>query len=279
MQSANAVGGMAAVTDESELSGEQAAPGGQVIPSGSRGVRGRSEIYQGLILLAEGYIESMPAAERFRILRAKLERMNLDERRFKVITVTSAVPAEGKSDISVNLARALSIDPLGKTLIIDCDLRKPTVHQFFRVPRENGLSDALFHRKISNRYIKSVAPGLDVITAGTQVVDPTEAIEQPDLASFITQLRDYYRYVIIDCPPVLLCPEPIRLTTLSDTTVLVARAWRTNRKLVREASEAIGPQRILGLVLNDGIDVSGGYLDYGYYGYAGKKLDATPRKK
>jgi capsular exopolysaccharide synthesis family protein len=230
--------------------------------------RGRSDLYQGLVLLAEGYIESAPAAERFRILRAKIERLNLGPvQKIKVISVTSALPSEGKSVCAVNLARALSIDPLGKTLLIDCDLRKPTVNRFFRIPRDNGLSDALFARKLSNQQIRSVAPGLDVMTAGTQVVDPAEAIEQPDLEHFIKELRNYYRYIIIDCPPALLCPEPIRISTIADTTILVARAWRTDRSLVRDAVDAIGQHRLLGVVLNDGMDTSRQYLQYGsYYG-------------
>lgn len=230
--------------------------------------RGRNDLYQGLVLLAEGYIESAPAAERFRILRAKIERLNLGPaQKIKVISVTSALPSEGKSVCAVNLARALSIDPLGKTLLIDCDLRKPTVNRFFRIPRDNGLSDALFARKLSNQQIRSVAPGLDVMTAGTQVVDPAEAIEQPDLEHFINELKNYYRYIIIDCPPALLCPEPIRISTIADTTILVARAWRTDRSLVRDAVDAIGQHRLLGVVLNDGMDTSRQYLQYGsYYG-------------
>jgi len=228
--------------------------------------RVRNDLYQGLVLLAEGYIESAPAAERFRILRAKLERLNVGPvQKVKVISVTSALPSEGKSVCAVNLARALSIDPLGKTLIIDCDLRKPSVNKFFRVPRENGLSDALFRKKLSNQYIKSVAPGLDIMTAGTQVVDPAEAIEQPEFQQFIDELKAFYRYIIIDCPPTLLCPEPIKISTVVDTTILVARAWRTDKSLVKEAAEAIGTHRLLGVVLNDGMDTSKQYSKYGYY--------------
>ena len=234
----------------------------------------RQDIYQGLILLAEGYIESAAAAERFRILRAKLERQNLGEKKFKVIAVTSAVPSEGKSVVAVNLARALSIDPIGKTLLIDADLRKPTVHRFFRTARECGLSDALFNRRILNKFVRSVAPGLDVMTAGTPVVDPTEAVDQPELPTFLEALREYYRYIIIDCPPALLCPEPIRISSIADGTLLVVRAWRTQRHLVREAVDLVGTQRVLGVVLNEGIDASHQYNDYGYYYYSGSHSGA-----
>lgn len=249
----------------------------QEVTAANPHTRGRNDLYQGLILLAEGYIESVPAAERFRILRAKLERMNLGEKKFRTIAITSAIPAEGKSVCSVNLSRALSVDPLGKTLLIDCDLRRPTVHKFFRVQRENGLSDALFSKRFSNKFVKSVAPGLDVLTAGSPVVDASEAIEQPELEMFLQQMKEYYRYIIIDCPPTLLCPEPIRLSTLADTTLLVARAWRTDRRLVQEASEAIGHNRLLGIVLNDGMDASRQYLEYGYY-YYGPQKDSRVRR-
>lgn len=244
------------------------------LPSARPAPRAKSDLHQGLILLAEGYIENAVAAERFRILRAKIERLNLGEKRYKVLVVTSAVPSEGKSVVAVNLARALSIDPLGKTLLIDCDLRKPTVQKFFRTARESGLSDALFHRKMNNKFIRAVAPGLDVITSGTAVVDPTEAIEQPDFERFVTEMREYYRYIIIDCPPVLLCPEPIRISAVADATLLVARAWRTNRNLVKEAVEVIGQQKILGIVLNDGLDSSHKYSDYGYYSYYSRQKES-----
>lgn len=244
-----------------------AAASGSALKVDRAGPRVKNEIVQGLIYLAEGYVESPVAAERFRILRAKIERLNLGEKRFKVIAVTSAVPSEGKSVVSVNLSRALSVDPIGKTLLIDCDLRKPSVQQFFRTTREGGLSDALANRRILNKFIRSVAPGLDVITAGTPVLDATETIEQPELATFINQLREYYRYIVIDCPPVLLCPEPIRISLLADATLLVARAWRTNRNLVKEAVEAIGAPKLLGVVLNDTSDASNSYNDHGYYYY------------
>lgn len=267
MQAVNAqmssVGGM--VNEKQQAMVERRAVVAAPLQKSSRGPK--NEIHQGLILLAEGYIENASAAERFRILRAKIERANLGERKVKVIAVTSAVPSEGKSVVAVNLSRALSIDPVGKTLLIDCDLRKPTIQKFFRTARECGLSDALFNKRLSNKYIRSVAPGLDVITAGTPVVDPTEAVEQPELEVFISQLREFYRYIVIDCPPTLLCPEPIRLTSMADTTLLVARAWRTTKHLVKEAVEQIGERKILGVVLNEATDASHKYSDYGYYYY------------
>jgi capsular exopolysaccharide synthesis family protein len=227
-----------------------------------------NDLYEGTILLSDAEIVCPPAAERYRILRAKIERLNLrKENNYFVFAVTSAIAQEGKSVTSVNLSRALSIDPSGKTLLIDCDLRRPTIHKFFNQKQNGGLSDAIAGLCDVTEVIRSVTPRLDIITAGTPISDPTQAIERPDLENFIARLRQTYRYILIDCPPALLCPEPIRLSTLVDATLLVVRAWRTDKRLVNEAVEVVGKSKILGVVMNDGIDVAREYLSYGYYGY------------
>ena len=231
--------------------------------------RVQNELYQGLVLLADGSLVNIPAAERLRILRSKLERLNLSERKYQIIAISSAVPQEGKSFVSVNLSRALSIDPSKKNLIIDCDLRRPSVHKFFDLPRTPGLSDFLSGAMPLEKVLRPVATGLSVITAGSPVEDPLQILEQEHMARTLDYLRNDFQYIIIDCPPVLLCPEPISLSLLADSTLMVVRAWRTGRRLVKDAVEAIGTSRILGVVVNDCSDAAKEYLEYGYYGYSG----------
>lgn len=226
-----------------------------------------SPLHEGNILFAHEAVKDLPASERFRMIRAKIERQNLVNDAFHIIAVTSSVQGEGKSLVSANLVRALSLDPLGKSLIVDCDLRKPQVHNFFGLSRRPGITDAIFRNIPLESVTNSVAPGLDVITAGSELIDPTQGIERPEFASLLQEMRDKYRYVIIDCPPVLLCPEPITISLIADCTILVVRGWHTARNLVHEAVDAIGKNRILGVILNDGDDASREYLDYGYYGY------------
>ncbi len=226
-----------------------------------------NQLYHGQILLQEGSMTNFPAAERFRILRAKIERNNLGPKRYHVIAVTSAVPEEGKSVVSVNLARALSIDPVGKTLLIDSDLRKPSVHRFFGLNEGPGLSDALVGDQPLFSVIRSASPRLDVITAGTPLLDPTQAVELPEYKLYLDELRKRYRYIIVDCPPTLLCPEPITISSIVDSVLLVVRAWRTPKQLVEEASDILDRSRIMGVVVNDIIDASRVYDHYGYYGY------------
>jgi capsular exopolysaccharide synthesis family protein len=228
-------------------------------------------LYQGSLLTSTGTIVDIMAAERFRILRAKVERHNLGENRAHVIAVTSAVPEEGKSFNAVNLARAFGVDPTGRTLLIDCDLRRPTVHEYFQIPLLPGLTDVLVGGRSIHSVIRPQANGVDVITAGTPVNDPAAVLEQPIFARYLHELKKRYRYVIIDGPPVLVCPEPITLSMIAEATLLVVRAWSTDRRVVQDAVKAVGKNRILGTILNEGSDPAESYSYYRYYGYGNTK--------
>lgn len=226
-----------------------------------------SPIHEGEIFFPREIVHDLPASERFRIIRAKIERLNLLHDNYRVIAVTSSVQSEGKSVVSANLARALSLDPLGKTVIVDCDLRRPNVHSFFAVPRRPGLTDAVYRSIPLEAIVIPITHSLDVVPAGSELIDPAQGVERPEFAQFISDLRQRYRYVVLDCPPVLLCPEPITISLIADTSLLVVRAWHTAKRLVKDAIEHLGRQRILGIVLNEGDDSAREYLDYGYYGY------------
>lgn len=229
--------------------------------------RGQYELYNGSILLSEGEIIDVPAAERFRILRAQIEKQNLSGKKsYHIISVTSAVPEEGKSVVSVNLARALSLDPTSKTLLIDCDLRRPTIHEYWGMERGPGLTDLLTRGASLESVVRPIARGLDLIPAGNPVPDPAQAVEQPVFARYLQELRKHYRYIIVDCPPVLLCPEPITISSVVEGTLLVVRGWRTEKRLVQDAVEALGKNKIMGVVMNDGMDSSKQYQYYRYYG-------------
>lgn len=230
----------------------------------------RSSLSDGVVLLPHSSIEDLQAAERFRILRGQLEqhalKSGLENRR--VYAVTSAVPSEGKSVISVNLARALGTDPRGKALLIDCDLRKPNIHRFFGLNQSQGLSDILLAGKPIKSVLHHVESGLDVITAGSPVVDSTRTIEQPGTQLLFEELKKHYQVIILDCPPSLFCSEPIALAQMASSTLLVSRSWNTEKKLVKEAINLIGKKRIGGLVLNECSDIVN---QYGYYGYYGRE--------
>lgn len=239
------------------------APIAPVLRPGGR----KSSLSDGCVLLSGSVTVDLQASERFRILRTRIERRALAGERLQIIAMTSAIPEEGKSVVAVNLARAFGMDPQGKTLLIDCDLRKPNVHRFFEEIQSPGLSDVLVAGKPIKNVIRSVEPGLDLLTAGSPVVDSTRTIEQPGLGMLLEELRKHYRHIILDCPPVLLCSEPLTLVNMADTSLLVTRSWRTQKKLVREAVNSVGRKAVMGIVMNESTDTLQQYGYYSYYGY------------
>ena len=239
----------------------------------------KSTISDGCVLLSSSQLLDLEAAERFRILRAQIERRALNLGPQNNIAVTSAVPGEGKSVMAVNLARAFGMDPQGKTLLVDCDLRKPNTHRFFNESNSPGLSDILVAGKSIKSVVRSVEPGLDLITAGSPVVDSTRTIEQPGLALMLEELTKHYRRIIMDCPPILLCSEPLALVQRASSAVLVVRAWRTQKRLVKEAVNMIGKKKIVGLVMNECADSLQQYGYYSYYGYNKKAIAKAKLRK
>jgi len=240
--------------------------------------KGMHDLTQGHIFIADGIITNHPAAERFRILKAQIERKNRNDKKFQIISIVSAIPQEGKSVVATNLARALGNDEKKRVLLIDCDLRKSTVHEYFDLQEGPGLSEVLNGRIEIGDAIRAVSPGLDVLTAGTPNEDPTALIEGPEFKAYLDELRAHYDYVVLDCPPALLCPEPITISSLTDATLLVLRAWKTDKRLVEDAVSVIGKQNILGAVVNGSFDTSKSYQTYDYYGYykhAGNRSGST----
>ncbi|HMO16619.1 MAG TPA: CpsD/CapB family tyrosine-protein kinase [Oligoflexia bacterium] len=240
---------------------------GKSLSNNSRNIS--RNLSEGGVLIAGGSIQDLEAAERFRMLRAHLERQNLTQDKTDLLAITSAVPSEGKSMVSVNLSRAFSTDPNGRTILVDCDLRKPNVHRFYGESSTPGLSDLLVAGKTLESVIRQVEPGLDIICAGSPVVDSTRTIESPGLSLLLAELKKRYRHIIIDCPPVLMCSEVLSLAQLASGTILVARAWRTEKQLVSEASDMLKNHGLLGVVLNECSDSLRHYGYYGYYGYVG----------
>ncbi len=245
------------------------------------GSKTKKSISDGHILLSRDCYTDLRAAERFRILKSQLEQLaiksSFDDKR--VFSITSALPSEGKSLVSCNLSRALGNDPRGKILLVDCDLRKPNVHKFFGLEQGPGLSDVLLAGKPYKSLLHSVEPGLDVLTAGSPVVDSTRTIEQPNTKILIEEFKKEYNTIVLDCPPALFCAEPVSLSRLSTCTVLVARSWNTEKKLVKEAINLIGSDKIGGIVLNECEDVIHQYGYYSYYGVDKSQFSRNQNKK
>ncbi|MBS6007227.1 MAG: CpsD/CapB family tyrosine-protein kinase [Clostridium baratii] len=203
-------------------------------------------------------------AESYRILRTNIMYSSFDKK-IKRILVTSSEPAEGKSTTSGNLALAFAQDEK-KVILIDCDLRKPSLHKKFRISNNRGLSDVIIDRDKLNKCIQKRTEYLDILTAGKIPPNPSEMLGSQAMSSLLDELSNVYDVIILDSPPVLAVTDAQILSTKVDGTVLVVRAEKTKKDTVLAAKGVLDKvnANILGTVLNGGDKNKDNY--YYYYG-------------
>jgi capsular exopolysaccharide synthesis family protein len=187
------------------------------------------------------------AAERFRRLSSMLE----GNEHGRVIVVTSGIPREGKTTVAMNLALAFVAHASGETLVIDADLRRPTVHTWLKQPPGLGLSEVLQGKIGIDHAIHDLKNSpLKVLPAGTPSLDPMELLAAPETRDLLATLRGRYRQIVIDTPPVVPFADAGAIAKHADGVLLVARAGFTRRSIYDEAVSLLAPARILGTVLN-----------------------------
>lgn len=206
-----------------------------------------------------------PIAEQYRILRTNLQSLKLRSGS-KVIVVTSAVHNEGKSVTSVNLALTLARQENLRVVLIDADLRKPSVHKWLGMPTgEKGLASALQNGgNLEGCLMKMKEPALTLLPAGGHPENPAELLESTSMKKILATLKAQFDVVIIDAPPVLPVADPGILAAQADGVLLVVRAGRTQRKTAAQAQALLTQMKanILGCVLT--------HVEYylpGYYRY------------
>lgn len=186
----------------------------------------------------------------------------------RVVMIASAVPGEGKTLTATNLALTLSESYRNRVLLIDADLRKPTLHQVFRLQVSAGLIDGLDAPGDVKLVVRQVSSRLSVLPAGRPTSDPMAALTSSRMRRLIDEAKELFDWVILDTPPLTLLPDAHLLSSLVDGVVLVIRANATPHELVKRAVDVIGRKRIAGVVLNRAdARVQPGYNDYshGYY--------------
>lgn len=215
-----------------------------------------------------------PRAEEYRMLRTNIE-FSLVDKEKKIIMITSAMPSEGKSTTSSNLAATLQ--QLGKKVIlIDCDQRKPTIHKIFNLSNTQGLSDYLAkNQKIENVIQKTSLDGLDILTSGTIPPNPSELLASKKMQTCITQVEEIYDYIILDTPPVGLVTDAQILSRYVDGALLVVASNQTERNIIVKAKNILQETNtnIIGAVLNK---VELNHKDQYYYAY---ETDNKKKKK
>lgn len=209
------------------------------------------------------------AAEGFRTLRAAIA-LSPRADKYRVLSVTSTIPAEGKSLVASNLAIVMAQTGL-KTLLVDADLRRPSVHKVFRLQSPVGLSAYLMEKvaRVDEIIHTSEVPHLDVVCCGAVPSQPSELAGSKRMRQFLEEIRSRYDRVILDCPPVSAVSDPLIIASLSDGVTFVTKFNKIRRDHARKTIQRIQDAgiHILGVVLND-IDFEGRdsyYYSYYYY--------------
>ncbi len=190
-----------------------------------------------------------------------------------IIAITSSLPGEGKTTMAYNIA--ISMAGLGrKTLLLDGDMRRGSLHKIFKTPNGKGLSSVLAGRTSSDEAIKTTDyPNLHLIPAGPYPPTPVELLSSDAMKALLDELAGRYEHIIIDTPPLIGISDPIILSRLAHKTILVIWAGKTSRRDVMNSLSILKKNGVvpLGLILNRMGFKGSGYKKYGYqyYDYGG----------
>ena len=210
--------------------------------------------------------DMMPASrEQYRRLAAALHQAQRTTG-FKVVMVASAVAGEGKTLTASNLAMTLSESYRRDVLLIDADLRRPSLHLVFQVPGAPGLSDGLITSEDPKLPLHRVSERLAILPAGRPTSDPIGALTSERMRRLIDEAREVFDWVVIDTPPVGLLTDAALLSSMADGVVLVVKAESTPHDMVVRAVNAIGRERVIGTVLNRAMEQPN-RTSYDYYKY------------
>jgi len=207
------------------------------------------------------------AAEGYRILRTNI-RFAEPDKRLKTLVLSSAMVGEGKSVSVANLAVAIS-QTGQKTLLVDADMRRPTLHHLFRLEREPGLSDVLIGRTSWQEAVQATAvENLSVLPCGKIPPNPAELLGSARMSQLLAEWQQEYEQILLDSPPLLAVADPALLASKCDQMLLVVRAHRTPAEPVQRALAGLATVHapVRGVVFN-AVDVTKAYRYYYYYRY------------
>lgn len=190
-------------------------------------------------------------SEVYRLLRTKIHYLSKDHES-KLIMVTSALAGEGKTTTICNLATTYALEGK-KVLLIDADLRKPSLHRIFSLPNNHGLSTLLTGGTSAQSAIQETMVGyLSLLPSGPVPMNPSELIDSTAMRELLESLKQDYDVILIDTPPVLAVTDPVITSTLCDGVVMVVATGRVKKDHLRKAKEQLNHvnARMLGIVLN-----------------------------
>jgi capsular exopolysaccharide synthesis family protein len=226
-------------------------------------------------LVSVGEQESL-GAEKFRFLAVRLRQLR-QTRPLKKVLITSTIPQEGKSTVAANLACTLARRKQHKTLLLEGDLRRPTVSEKFGLGKVPGLSEWLRGESASMNLYRLDSLGLWVMPAGNAPENPLELMQSGKLSPLMEQLASWFEWIVIDSPPVLPLADTSIWARLADGILLVTRKSVTEKEQLQRGLEALETSKLLGALVNGSTDAA--HSDYYQrYGPAASSPE-SPRSK
>jgi len=214
--------------------------------------------------LAGGPQGNQGLLEQFRRLAATLHHAHRTSG-LRSVMVTSAAPGDGKTLTAVNLALVLAESYRYNVLLVDADLRRPSISSVVQLSDDSGLSEALRSQTEQKLALVSITSRLTLLPAGQPIANSIEALTSPRMQRILGEAMQRFDWVVVDAPPVGPTADARLLTQMVGGTLFVVHAGQTPYPEVQKAIDAIGREHILGVVLN-GVELSA--KDYQYYGLA-----------
>jgi protein-tyrosine kinase len=199
--------------------------------------------------------------EGFRLLRSRVERIN-EQTPFRCIGMVSATAGEGKTTASLGLAHAFAQESTRRVLLIEADLRKPTLESYLSLTRKPGLGEWLEGAR-GPCFLRRLPTGLWLLTSGALKARRHELLGSERMASLLAAVRRHFDYAIVDCPPLIPVADSVILQDLLDGFLMVVRARLSPRETILRALSQLKSDRVQGVVFNDEREILSRYHSYG----------------
>jgi capsular exopolysaccharide synthesis family protein len=225
----------------------------------------RGEIAEQLVSLLA---PSSFAADQYRTLRHGVERLRR-ESGLQVLAMTSPTPGDGKTVTTLNLAGALAQGYNARVLVVDADLRRPSVAKYLGLDAQSspGLSDVLLDPAYDLRHVVRRLEGfnLSVVPSGAAQNAPYELLNSARLENFLKEARELFDCVLVDTPPLVPLPDCRLIGKWVDGFLLIVGAHKTPRRLVADALDLLDPAKVIGLVFNGDRRPFSSYYGFSHY--------------
>lgn len=209
--------------------------------------------------------KSSPISEQYRTIRTNIRFASSSDNEIKTLVITSSGPGEGKSTTSANLSVVFA-NSGQRVLLVDADLRKPTVHKTFNLLNNTGFSNLLSTKEsIENVVQSTVVPNLDILTSGPKAPNPSELLGSARMEQVLQELRNKYDFVIFDMPPIVAVTDAQIMASKADGTLMVIREDVSRKESLYKARDLLGMvnANVLGAVYHGAKNAT----DQGYYYY------------